>query len=74
MLEIDPVHYLRGGKPETGFIAEDFGFGPFSDGLAYDSEGQVEGFLVGSRAIDAAQQVVLKDHESRIEQLEQEVL
>lgn len=73
VLDIDPIHYTRDGRPEVGFGAEHFDFAPLSDGLAYDGEGRVAGFLAGSRVIDAAQQVVLQDHEDRISQLEQEI-
>lgn len=75
VLAIDPIRYTRidSGKPEAGFGAEHFDWGPFSDGLAYDDEDRVAGFLAGSRAIDAAQQIVLKDHDSRITTLEEKV-
>lgn len=73
VLEIEPAFYDRGGTPEAGFYAEDFDWGPFQHGLVYDSEGQVEGFLAGNRAIDAAQQVVLRDHETRISSTEAKV-
>ncbi len=40
--------------------------------MTYDDEGRVAGFLAGSRVIDAAHQIVLRNQSSRIEQLEQE--
>lgn len=73
VLEIDPVSYLRDGEPEVGFVAESFDWGPLSHGLAYDGEDRVFGFLAGSRVIDAAQQIVLRNHETRLSSTEAEI-
>lgn len=72
VLNIDPIHYTRNGEPEVGFGAEHFTGIGLDDGMAW-VDGDVTGFLAGSRVIDAAQHVVLQDHDARIEDTEDRV-
>lgn len=75
VLAIDPTHYVwkESGRPGAGFMVEDFEWGPFEDGLSYDKKGRPEAFRAGSRVIDAAQQIVLRDHETRLSSTEAEI-
>lgn len=73
ILGIPAIRFTRDGAWETGFGAECFNWGPFADGLAHDTEGRVAGFRADALVIDAAQHVVLQDHEERLVDIDDRV-